>query len=157
MNWRHFVIAILLLVFGYIFFAQFIEGKSWRRFYTVKLNQQEYKVVAAITPDQQRQGLSDRQYIGAEGMLFFIDPVRQPTFWMKDMRFPLDFIWIRGDKVVDVHKNVQPPSDEFTMEYVSPNQEVDYVLEVPAGFIEEQDVVIGTPFSRLPIWFLAPW
>lgn len=157
MKLHHFFVAILLVVMLWIAWASFFEGKQWRRMYTIELNQEQYRAVGSLTPAQHAQGLSNRDYIGADGMLFLFDQENRPTFWMKDMRFALDFIWIKDDRVVDIHERVQPPSDVYTRRFVTPSKNVDSVLEVPAGFVDEHNITIGTHYSRLPIWFLAAW
>ena len=52
----------------------------------------------ADTPEKRFQGLSGREILEeGTGMLFVFQEERQHTFWMKDMRFPLDMIWITAE------------------------------------------------------------
>lgn len=90
----------------------------------------------ADSADERRRGLSGRANLDADtGMLFVF---RQPgyySFWMPDMYFPIDIIWI--DKhffVVDIEKNVLP---ESYPKIFQPSREAQYVLELNAGKADE--------------------
>ena len=39
-------------------------------------------------------------------MLFRFSQAEKYSFWMKDMRFPLDIIWIKNREVVHIEKNI---------------------------------------------------
>jgi hypothetical protein len=70
-------------------------------------------------------------------MLF---PYEQPgflPFWMKDMRFAIDIIWIRDGRIVDVAHSV-PFDPEGPGPTVRPRELADSVLEVPAGYAAAQ-------------------
>ena len=61
-------------------------------------------------------GLSGRSSLAEnEGMLFIFDTPAVYEFWMKDMNFPLDFIWINNGLVVDLSEHIPPP-DKLTNE-----------------------------------------
>src|SRR3989344_507351 len=63
------------------------------------------------------------------------------TFWMKDMLFSIDIIWLSHEgTVVDIAKDVSP--DTFPMSF-SPRAFARYVLELPARFVEEYTIQIG--------------
>ncbi len=98
-------------------------------------------------------GLSGRDSIGsADGMLFVFDEPKLPAFWMKDMRFPLDIIWIAGGRVSDIDENVTVPSgsasDDELPRYI-PDTAIDRVLEVEAGFVKKNSIRIGDEFRVL--------
>ena len=102
----------------------------------------------ADTPEKQQEGLSGREVLGEnEGMLFiFSSKDTRPSFWMKGMLIPLDFIWIDDNRVIQVHKNVQPPkpdTPERELQVLAPEYPIDYVLEVNAGFVEKNNVQVG--------------
>ena len=118
---------------------------------TLQLNNQPFQVILAETPAEIKQGLSYRQEIGADGMLFLLQPDSRPTFWMYEMKFPLDFIWINDDTVVQLNANVPHPKPDASaaeIEYIPAEQPVDAVLEVPAGFIKEHSIEIGHSVKR---------
>ena len=68
-------------------------------------------VELAITGEQLGQGLSGREILPAgTGMLFIYEQEGNRTFWMPDLRFPLDMVWIGGNcEVVDVTLNAPIP------------------------------------------------
>src|SRR5687768_8240241 len=70
-------------------------------------------VRAEVADDEasRRQGLSGRERLGADEGMLFVLPGDSPSFWMKGMRFPLDIIWIRQGRVVDISADVPPPRD----------------------------------------------
>ncbi len=70
-------------------------------------------------------------------MLFVFQEERQHTFWMKDMLFPLDIIWINsGCAIADIIADVPNPSPEQedgALPTYSPSAPGVYVLELNAG------------------------
>jgi len=97
----------------------------------------------ALTNDTQKIGLSGRSELPQDtGMLFVYDHPDMYAFWMPDMHFALDIIWLDANMmVVDVSRNVTPESfpDKFT-----PRIPAQFVLEVAAGYAQEKGIVIGT-------------
>lgn len=112
---------------------------------TVSVNNVTLKVEIAEDSQSRMKGLSNRKSLDPDwGMLFISpDPFIQ-TFWMKDMLFPLDFIWINDGKVVNLHENIPPPSSpDFRPIVISSAVPVDQVLEVNSGFIAKNKIKIG--------------
>jgi uncharacterized protein len=84
-----------------------------------------------------RDGLADNQ-----AMLFIFDKPDFYEFWMKDMKFPIDIIWLGTDrKIVHIENNVSPETYPDTT--FMPESEALYVLETPAGFAEKNNIKIG--------------
>jgi uncharacterized membrane protein (UPF0127 family) len=99
----------------------------------------------ALTPSEQRLGLGDRDSLAwNHGMLFLYDAAGFPGFWMRGMRFDIDIVWIRGDRIVDISHGVRhvPGGNGPT---VRPRELTDKVLEVPAGFATAHGWRIGQP------------
>ncbi|OYX42108.1 hypothetical protein B7Y94_04015 [Candidatus Saccharibacteria bacterium 32-49-12] len=87
----------------------------------------------AKTPQELQKGLGGRTSLGRdEAMLFVFESDGPQSIWMKDMKFPLDIIWLdRAKRVVHIERHVQPdavPHD--TYESTVPAR---YVLEMNAG------------------------
>lgn len=100
----------------------------------------------AITDEDQIKGLSIRDQMNEnEGMLFvYAEPSRQ-SFWMKDMKFPIDIIWLNGTgSVVHVEENLRPCVPSLECPSFSPNENAQYVLETVAGFAQKHHLMIGT-------------
>ena len=108
----------------------------------VRIAGQEIKVDLAITPAEQEQGLSGRSALAEdEGMLFVFNQPGKYLFWMKDMNFAIDMIWITEDmSVVYIKKNALP---ELYPETYGPDTPALYVLEVPAGFSDKHNLKVG--------------
>ncbi len=95
-----------------------------------------HRIQAEVAADAatQARGLGGRDGLPeGHGMVFPYARAGRPGFWMKDMRFDIDIVWIRGDRVVDIHHDV--PFDPGGTEgpTVRPSEPADLVLEVTAG------------------------
>jgi hypothetical protein len=81
------------------------------------------------------------------GMLFvFPQENIRPTFWMKDMNISLDMIWINDGKVTQIYENVPPPASgtpDSALDLYIPNDPIDYILEVNAGFSAQNNIKVG--------------
>src|SRR5581483_1780979 len=68
-------------------------------------------VEIADTPEKRSLGLGGRDFLATDsGMLFLFDTSTKHQFWMKGMKIPLDFIWIKGDVIVDLLPKIPPPA-----------------------------------------------
>ena len=110
--------------------------------HTVQLAGKTIRVTVADTPELRAKGLGGREGLAQdEGMLFIFDSDAKYQFWMKDMRFPIDILWIfASGQVVDIRESVSPSTYPAVF---APNSPARYVLELPAGFVKENDVVAG--------------
>jgi len=99
----------------------------------------------ADTARLRERGLSYRDGLEVgTGMIFLYDEAAVRGFWMFEMRFCLDIVWITDGRVVGAAENACPaenPGDEIPS-FRSP-EAVQYVLEVNAGWMEENDVAAG--------------
>ena len=101
------------------------------------------KAFIADTEETRQQGLSDIKSLPNDsGMLFVFNNPGKYGFWMKDMNFPLDLIWIDGNRTIaGVTKNVLPSSYPFVF---MPPREISYVLEMDAGSVASFGLTTGT-------------
>lgn len=108
----------------------------------VKVGAVTVPVRLADTPELKSRGLSGLESLPADsGMLFRYDTPGPRAFWMKDMRFPIDIIWIGADlRVTDITRNAVPESYPETF---SPSGPVLHVLEVNAGFADRYGIRPG--------------
>jgi uncharacterized membrane protein (UPF0127 family) len=106
-------------------------------------------VELAVSEPEREQGLSGRRALAeGKGMLFFFDQPSQYRFWMPDMRFAIDIVWIGEDwKVADITENATPESFPATFQ---PKYPAKYVLEVPAGYAAKRGWREGTTVSLAP-------
>lgn len=107
-------------------------------------------VELARTSAEQIRGLSGRPNLKpGYGMLFVYNRPQPVSIWMKDMRFPLDILWIRGSRIVKIEKRA-PPLNPHGPERIY-TATADLVLEVPAGFTERKRIRVGdTVRTSLP-------
>lgn len=97
--------------------------------------------------DERKKGLSKIESLPLnEGMLFVFESSAPYAFWMKDVNFALDIIWIGEDKkIVDMAVNVapEPGKDDDELTLYKPRGEAKYVLEVNAGLTQLHELSIG--------------
>ncbi len=114
----------------------------------IEINGITIPIEVAKTDIQRRRGLSNQDSLPeGEGMFFvFAQKDIKPPFWMKEMRFAIDIIWINDNEIVQIDKNVQSPepgtTDNELILYM-PDQPIDYVLEVTADFTEKHNIKVG--------------
>lgn len=108
----------------------------------VNLAGQIIRVDVAETPAELSRGLSGRESLAKdEGMLFIFQTSDEYPFWMKDMSFPIDIIWLGEDRrIVHIEKSAHP---ESFPEVFAPGAPARYVIEVFAGFSEKYKLKIG--------------
>jgi len=104
----------------------------------------------ADTSDRRARGLSGRPRLAeGRGMLFPYGRADRHGFWMFDMHFDIDIVWIRGDRIVDVTaRAIHDPPGELPV--YRPREPADLVLEIPAGTAEKLGWKIGDRVSVEP-------
>lgn len=101
----------------------------------------------ADSPEERADGLMFRKSLGKnKGMLFILDEEGRPAFWMKNMYFALDIIWMNKlREVIEVTRNVLPCTDDC--QDIIPTKEVKYILEVPVGFADSHQIKPGNKIN----------
>lgn len=136
---------------AFIFFAlvlilsikDFLYGEHLKNDATVIFPQGEVQVQLAETSSARELGLSYRKTIfDKEGMFFVFDEPGNYSFWMKDMNFPIDILWISSDKrIVYVEENVA--TSTYPKSFTN-NSKAMYVLEIKANTRKELGAFLGT-------------
>jgi len=99
----------------------------------------------ADTPERKQRGLSGRRVLpDGEGMLFPYASADLHGFWMPDMHFDIDILWIRGGRIVHVEPRV---SKDEPLRVRRPSEPADLVLELPAGTAERRGFRVGDAVS----------
>jgi uncharacterized membrane protein (UPF0127 family) len=142
--------GIVFLVFAIIVFFQ-INAKTIDNLLhrsptsNVTINSATFKVEIAKTQTELMNGLSGRNSLAQDqGMLFVFEKPSNYSFWMRGMKIPLDFVFIKDNKVVRVFENVpaaaagdaNPP--QFGSDVVS-----DKILEINAGLVKKYKIKAG--------------
>ena len=92
---------------------------------------------------ERQQGLSGWPSLAEdEGMLFVFDQPGRYSFWMRGMKFPLDFVWIKSDEIVEITAN-----GGVKRMNIQPQQSANRVLEVNSGFAARHNLKIGDKVS----------
>lgn len=111
---------------------------------SVQIRNTVIPVELARTSLEQQRGLSGRATLDPnKGMLFIFTRADYYKFWMPDMQFPIDIIWINDNTVVDISANVSNAFDPINPTYYSPRTPAQYVLEVNSGFAAVHSINIG--------------
>jgi uncharacterized protein len=132
-------LIVLLLLVGLI-------AAACNRTTTMTVGNTKIEVEIADTQAERSLGLSSRDSLPDDhGMLFVFDSADRYGFWMKDMKFPLDFIWISQGKVIQVMPDIapQPGVADDSLKVYKPDAAVDQVLEVNAGWAVQQGIKPG--------------
>ncbi len=138
-----FLVLGLIIILGsiFLFFTRVLIIENQTKIITI--NGTSIEVEIADTSRTREKGLSDRKGLdNGRGMLFIFDSPAQYGFWMKDMDFAIDIVWIDEKfHVVDVDKEVLP---ETFPQVFYPDQAVVYVLELPAGTVDKYQIATST-------------
>lgn len=143
---RKLIVSLVLAGLAAALFFYFFDFGDVPKKGSVAVNNFSFDVEIADTLARREKGLSGRAELPeGEGMLFIFDTPGLYGFWMKDMQFPIDIIWIRGDRVVGFTENVPIPAGIFDLKTYYPPEPVDGVLEVGAGLVRDYSFKIGDP------------
>ncbi len=112
---------------------------------TVTIDNQPFTVLIAKTEQEKETGLSQRNSLPENmGMIFPFSTPDFYGFWMKDMKFPLDFIWINNGKIVTIVDDIQPPTSvNPNLPVFKPVEKADTVLELNAGTAKKYNFKVG--------------
>lgn len=97
----------------------------------------------ARTDQARERGLSNTESLAdGTGMLFVFDTEDRWGMWMRDMKYPIDIIWLNAQKeVVHIVHRAEPASYPKTK--FQPSKPAKYVLEIPAGAAREYAIRVG--------------
>lgn len=117
-------VGVVLLVVGYYF----SRGPAT---VTLTLHDTPFRTYVADTAHLREVGLGGRRGLAEnEAMLFVFDTPHRLGFWMKDMRFPIDILWLDSEKrVVMMLNDVRP--DTYPRVFYGPETSK-YVVEMVA-------------------------
>lgn len=109
------------------------------------IDQYKMFVDIALTDKQKQEGLSIKNSLNEnEGMLFFLEEPSKASFWMKNMHFPIDIIWLDSNfSIVHIEKELPPCTLAFYCPSYKPLKESLYVLETIDGFANDHHLKVG--------------
>lgn len=110
----------------------------------VKINSIYIPVEIARDRAALTNGLSGRLSLDADkGLLFIFQKADTYRFWMPDMHFPIDIIWLNDDSVAYINENVSNNFNPVNPAFYYAPKPVRYVLEVNAGFAQSHNIKPG--------------
>lgn len=118
------------------------EQAETKKFILLKIGGIELLSEVADNPQSREKGLSGREsMIENQGMLFIFDEAGNYPFWMPDMNFAIDIIWLdENKKIIFIKENATPESYPETW---GGEVKAKYVLEVISGFSKKHNLKIG--------------
>lgn len=133
---------LIFVIIATVLYQKYTTGKSAKtqsattqNSPTVTIRNQSFKVYIAKTSKEQQIGLSSRESLPQDyGMLFPFGTADYYQFWMKNMKFPIDILYLKNNKIVTIINNAQPlKKDEPQPTIYRPEEPSDTVLEINAG------------------------
>jgi len=108
----------------------------------VKIDSKTLHVDIADDICKQELGLSGKKSLSdSTGMIFIFGKLGNYGFWMQNMNFPLDILWINDNfEVVGMEKSLATSTYPgiFGENYLTK-----YVLEIPAGYSDKNNIKVG--------------
>jgi hypothetical protein len=139
-NIRLIIVSSLVLVLALYYVS--IRWYSIAGNKIVSVNIGKHKIYSEVVSSSEKmsRGLGGRSGMCSScGMLFEFERSGKYSFWMKDMQFPLDLVWIFQKKIVHIEKNIQPSFSGV----LDSAEKADAVLEVNAGTIVRLGIEMG--------------
>lgn len=142
---KNIVIGIaVLLIAAMAIWAWQISAKSP----TAKINNRTFKLFVAKSNRDKQIGLSKYKNIDStQGMVFPFSKASYYPFWMKEMKFSIDIIYVKDGKIVTIYKNVPIPKNNSNPPIYNSNAPADTVLEVNAGLSQKYNFKEGDKVS----------
>jgi uncharacterized membrane protein (UPF0127 family) len=127
---------LIVMMLGFVFAGCFsTAGQAPRRSLQVFFPDGSAVTAELAVSDAERQlGLMFRPKINDDqAMLFIFEEEDTHSFWMKNMRFPIDILWLDKDRrIVHIEAQVPPCDQDPCPSYPSP-QPARFVLEIRSG------------------------
>lgn len=140
------IFAAVLVISGLILLGRNIIGGKQA---TAAFGDEKIKLSVAKTTKEHEIGLSNRKSLKEnQGMIFLFDKPDYYSFWMRNMKFPIDILFLNGNRIVTIHKNVKPPeSNNASLPLFTSDGPADKVIELPAGKSDNLDLKDGDTIS----------
>lgn len=134
------VTLVLVLVGAAAFYVMWPQMQPHT---TLRIGDGVFAARVATSDTDRATGLSNTNNLPADqAMIFVFNSDYKWPMWMKNMNYPLDMLWLNKDKnVVHIVKNASP--DSYPDKFV-PNSDARYVIEVPAGTVDQKTIRIGS-------------
>ena len=140
------ILALMVLVFAA---SMFLNKKDTSSYKKIIIGNVVVKAEIAALLTEKQKGLSSRNFMRKNsGMLFIFSQPDFYPFWMKDMKFPIDIIWLDENlQIINIEKNITP--DTFPKKFM-PRLPAKYALEINAGWSDKNKVKEGVNIKVKP-------
>jgi len=129
-----FLNVFLCITQSFIYSQSFAEKISYYHAIVTTSTGEKIPVEVADTLKKRSLGLGNRPYLKKGwGMLFVFEERKPHRFWMKDMQFPLDIIWLDNHRIVHINQNAKPATSDNEPDVMTSPVPVNFVLEIAAG------------------------
>jgi len=137
---------VAVIAFSLIPAIKTTESETTLQYETRKVTINNIPLTVEIADDNEKitKGLMFREGMEEDrGMLFIFEKEHGYQFWMMNMKFNLDIIWLNANgKVVHIVENAEPCIDAAHSSQCTynPDEPAKYVLEVNAGFVKKYGI-----------------
>ena len=126
--------SVLFLLFSFITEGALAQEFSYAHATVITPKGVSIPVEVSDTPEKRSLGLGKRDKLeNGWGMLFVFERRILHSFWMKNMRFPIDIIWLDNQRIVELAENVPPPQEGESPKVMEPRLPSNFVLELESG------------------------
>ena len=133
-------------LFFFLFFSLYIQIIAKEKTFIKFENNTSFLADTAFTLKEKKLGLSFSKEKDNFALLFVYDKPQELIFWMKDMNFAIDILWIQKNQVVWIEENIRPSNPllkESNLPTYGHNILADKVLELPAGTSRKHKIKTG--------------
>lgn len=139
---KFFLFALSVIII--IFFGSWILVSTIKKTPTAEIDNHTFNLYVAKSDKDKQIGLSKYKNIdNTKGMVFSFSKPNYYPFWMKEMKFPIDIIYIKDGKIVTIYKNVPTPTNDSSLPIYNSKAPADRVLEVNAGLSQKYNFKEG--------------
>ena len=130
------VVGLILLALAFLFIGNLPHNP------TISIDGNKLDVEVADDREERKIGLSNRESLDDKAaMLFVFDLPSKYGFWMADMNFSIDIMWLNRERTV-VHVETEVSPDSYPTVYY-PNVNASYVVETNAGWVKDKGIQLG--------------
>ena len=140
--------SVLFLHFSFITEGALAQEFSYAHATVITPKGVSIPVEVSDTPEKRSLGLGKRDKLeNGWGMLFVFEKRIPHSFWMKNMRFPIDIIWLDNQRIVELAENVPPPQEGESPKVMEPRLPSNFVLELESGRARALGLNVGQKLS----------
>ena len=140
--------SVLFLLFSFITEGALAQEFSYAHATVITQKGVSIPVEVSDTPEKRSLGLGKRDKLeNGWGMLFVFEKRIPHSFWMKNMRFPIDIIWLDNQRIVELAENVPPPQEGESPKVMEPSIPSNFVLELESGRARALGLNVGQKLS----------